>query len=85
MDTLCGLPRTAALCALARVLYETWAVVYGLCVPPWDAITPEERHTFVARASDLIDVLDPDPCPLPLFNLVTTARIINFPETPHAR
>jgi hypothetical protein len=76
---LCGLPRTAALCTLARTLYETWATTYDLQVPEWYAITPEERHVFVARASDMLDVLDPDPCPLPLFNLVTTARVLRFP------
>jgi len=84
-QALCGLPRTAALCALARCLYETWVVVYDMRVPDWDALTPEERHTFVARASDVLDVLDPDPCPLPLFDLVHRSRVLRFPEVPDAR
>lgn len=84
-DTLCGLPRTAHLCALAQSVYAAWGAIYKLDIPDWDDLMPEERHFFVARSQDLMDGLTPDPCVLPLLELVTRSRrVLRFPEIDHA-
>jgi hypothetical protein len=62
-------------------MYLAWGAVYQLDTPEWDDLMPEERHLFIARAQDALDGLTPDPCILPLLELVVRSRrVLRFPE-----
>ncbi len=70
MSALCGLPRAAALCEGAEVLYGLIARVYGLTVPPWAAVTADVKHAYYREVEQLVARLHPLPNQAPLFDLV---------------
>jgi hypothetical protein len=56
---LCGLERAAAMCRLARSIYEESTMIEGRSVPPWVSLAFNERHPYLRLAEVVVAAAGP--------------------------